>query len=99
GCVLFELLTGEPPFTGDTPVAVAYQHVREDPRRPSELNPQVSPALDSIVLKALSKNPANRYQSAAEMRADLVRVRAGQAPLAPTVMSGDERTALLGAGA
>jgi serine/threonine-protein kinase len=95
GCVLFELLTGEPPFTGDTPVAVAYQHVREDPRRPSELNPQVSPALDSIVLKALSKNPANRYQSAAEMRADLVRVRAGQAPLAPTVMSEDERTALL----
>jgi serine/threonine-protein kinase len=95
--VLFELLTGEPPFTGDTPVAVAYQHVREDPRRPSELNPQVSPALDAIVLKALSKNPANRYQSAAEMRADLVRVRAGQAPLAPTVMSEDERTALLAA--
>ena len=68
GCVLFELLTGEPPFTGDTPVAVAYQHVREDPRSPSEVNPQVTPALDAIVLKALSKNPANRYQSAAEMR-------------------------------
>jgi eukaryotic-like serine/threonine-protein kinase len=95
GCVLFELLTGEPPFTGDTPVAVAYQHVREEPRRPSELNPQISPALDAIVLKALSKNPANRYQSSAEMRADLVRVRSGQAPLAPVVMSEDERTALL----
>jgi serine/threonine-protein kinase len=95
GCVLFELLTGEPPFTGDTPVAVAYQHVREDPRRPSELNPSVTPALDAIVLKALSKNPANRYQSAAEMRADLVRVRSGQAPLAPVVMSEDERTAML----
>ncbi len=95
GCVLFELLTGEPPFTGDTPVAVAYQHVREDPRRPSELNPQIGPQLDSVVLKALSKNPANRYQSAAEMRADLVRVRSGQAPMAPTVMSEDERTAMM----
>ena len=99
GCVLFELLTGEPPFTGDTPVAVAYQHVREDPKRPSEVNPQVPPALDAVVLKALSKNPANRYQSAAEMRTDLVRVRNGEPPLAPAVMSEDERTAMLTAGA
>ena len=88
GCVLFELLTGEPPFTGDTPVAVAYQHVREDPRSPSELNPQVTPQLDAIVLKALSKNPANRYQSSAEMRADLVRVRVGAAAARA---GGDER--------
>ncbi|GAA2868685.1 Stk1 family PASTA domain-containing Ser/Thr kinase [Pseudonocardia halophobica] len=95
GCVLFELLTGEPPFTGDTPVAVAYQHVREDPRRPSDVNPQIPPSLDAVVLKALSKNPANRYQSAAEMRTDLIRVRNGQQPLAPMVMSEDERTALL----
>jgi eukaryotic-like serine/threonine-protein kinase len=95
GCVLFELLTGEPPFTGDTPVAVAYQHVREDPRRPSDVNPRISPALDAVILKALSKNPVNRYQSAAEMRQDLLRVRNGQQPLAPMVMSEDERTALL----
>ncbi|RTL71013.1 MAG: Stk1 family PASTA domain-containing Ser/Thr kinase [Pseudonocardiaceae bacterium] len=95
GCVLFELLTGDPPFTGDTPVAVAYQHVREDPRHPSQLNPDVPPELDAIVLKALSKNPINRYQSAAEMRSDLIRVRNGQRPQAPLVMSDDERTALL----
>ncbi|MEJ3658309.1 Stk1 family PASTA domain-containing Ser/Thr kinase [Actinomycetes bacterium KLBMP 9759] len=95
GCVLFELLTGEPPFTGDTPVAVAYQHVREEPRRPSDVNPSIPTALDSVVLKALSKNPANRYQSAGEMRSDLVRVRSGQSPMAPAVMSEDERTAML----
>ena len=98
GCVLFELLTGDPPFTGDTPVAVAYQHVREDPRLPSEVNPSVPAALDAVVLKALSKNPLNRYQSAAEMRSDLVRVRSGQSPMAPLVMSEDERTAMLAAG-
>jgi eukaryotic-like serine/threonine-protein kinase len=97
GCVLFELLTGEPPFTGDTPVAVAYQHVREEPRRPSELNPSIPSTLDAVVLKALSKNPLNRYQSAAEMRADLVRVRNGQSPMAPLVMSDDERTAMIAA--
>ncbi|MBB5922829.1 serine/threonine-protein kinase [Actinoalloteichus hoggarensis] len=96
GCVLFELLTGEPPFTGDSPVAVAYQHVREDPRRPSEVNDQISPALDAIILKAMSKNPANRYQSAAEMRADLVRVLSGQRPNAPMVMTDEERTTMLG---
>ncbi|ACU33995.1 Stk1 family PASTA domain-containing Ser/Thr kinase [Actinosynnema mirum] len=95
GCVLFELLTGEPPFTGDSPVAVAYQHVREEPKSPSSLNPKVSPALDSIVLKAMAKGPANRYQSAAELRADLVRVLSGQRPSAPVVMTSEERTALL----
>ncbi|MEV0696380.1 Stk1 family PASTA domain-containing Ser/Thr kinase [Saccharopolyspora sp. NPDC050389] len=95
GCVLFELLTGEPPFTGDSPVAVAYQHVREEPRKPSDVTPTTPASLDAVVLKALSKNPANRYQSAAEMRADLVRVLSGQRPKAPMIMSEDERTAML----
>ncbi|HVQ50694.1 MAG TPA: Stk1 family PASTA domain-containing Ser/Thr kinase [Mycobacterium sp.] len=95
GCVLYEMLTGEPPFTGDSPVAVAYQHVREDPVPPSQRHKDISPELDAVVLKALAKNPDNRYQTAAEMRSDLVRVHSGEAPEAPKVFTDAERTSLL----
>ncbi|MEI4271673.1 Stk1 family PASTA domain-containing Ser/Thr kinase [Klenkia sp. LSe6-5] len=97
GCLLYELVTGAPPFTGDSPVAVAYQHVREDPRTPSSINPAVPAELDAVLLKAMSKNPANRYQSAAEMRSDLLRAVAGQRVEATPVMGDAERTSYLGA--
>jgi eukaryotic-like serine/threonine-protein kinase len=98
GCVLYEILTGDPPFTGDTPISVAYQHVREDPVPPSERHEGISPDLDAVVLKALAKNPENRYQTAAEMRADLVRVYNGETPEAPKVLSGADRNSLFSSG-
>ena len=96
GVLLFELVTGSPPFTGDSPVAVAYQHVRENAPPPSTINPDVPRELDAIVLKAMAKNPANRYQSAAEMRADLIRAINGRPVSAEPVMLDDEVTTVLG---
>jgi eukaryotic-like serine/threonine-protein kinase len=78
GCVLFEMVTGRPPFPGDSPVTVASKHVLEQPTPPSQINYDVSPDLDAVILRALAKNPANRYQSATEMREDLERVKRGQ---------------------
>ena len=77
GCLLYELLCGRPPFTGDSPVAIAYQHVRENPVPPSRVDPDVPAWADAIVLKAMAKAPADRYQTAADMRADLQRAASG----------------------
>jgi serine/threonine-protein kinase len=78
GVVLYEMLAGRPPFTGDSAMAVAYKHVQETPPPPSSLNHDVPPPLDAVVMRALAKNPANRYQTAGEFRDDLQRVVAGQ---------------------
>ncbi len=97
GCMLYELLCGTPPFTGRSPIVVANKHVREAPRPPSERRAGIPRDLDAVVLKALSKNPMNRYQTAAEMRTDLRRAVAGLTVAATPVMSEQERNALHGA--
>ena len=87
GCLMYELLTGRPPFQGDSPVSVAYQHVREQPVPPSQIDPLVTPGMDAVVLKALAKDPNDRYQTAGAMRADVARLLAGQDVLARPPMT------------
>lgn len=77
GIVLYEMLTGRAPFEGENPVAIAYKQVREDPLPPSMVNPDISPELEAVVMKALAKNPENRYQNSLEMRSDLERCLEG----------------------
>ena len=77
GVLLYEMLTGKPPFTGDTAVSVAYQHVSESPVPPSMINSSVSLAMDSVVLKALAKDRAARFQTAADFRVALTKAVSG----------------------
>jgi serine/threonine protein kinase len=97
GCLMYELLTGRPPFTGDSPVAIAYQHVRENPVPPSVVDPDIPSWADAIVLKAMAKDPGDRYQSAAEMRMDVQRAMNGMAVAAPTRLDAYGRTQAMGA--
>ena len=90
GCLLYELLTGRPPFVGDSPVSVAYQHVREEAPAPSTLDPEISPEIDAITLKALCKPVDERYQSATEMRSDIARALEGKEVLAAPVVGATE---------
>ncbi len=78
GVVLYEMVTGVAPFTADSPVSVAYKHVREAPVAPSRLNPEVPGSLDRIILTAMSKDVVTRYQSAEELRGDLLRFERGR---------------------
>jgi predicted Ser/Thr protein kinase len=94
GCCLYEMLTGTVPFRGATPVAIAYRHVREDPAPPRLLNPDVPPSLEAVCLKAMAKRPEDRYQTAAEFRADLVRARAGQRTAAGPAAAGAATAAM-----
>ena len=101
GCVLYEMLAARPPFSGDSPVAVAYKHVQEPPVAPSRINPNIPPALEAIDLKLLAKDPGQRYASAEDLRSDLRRFLEGQPVLAAGFIAGGAGAAagvVIGAG-
>ena len=93
GVVLYEMVTGQPPFAGDNPVTIAYKHVREQPVPPRQLNPAIPAAFEAIVLQAMAKDPADRYTSAEELRADLVRYQQGRTVMANPVVWAEQEPA------
>jgi serine/threonine-protein kinase len=86
GCMLYELLVGEPPFAGDSMVRIVFQHISEPPTPPSEANLDLSADIDAVVLKALAKDPADRYQSAADMKTDIQSILNGHPPAATKLL-------------
>jgi len=94
GVVLYELLTAQPPFAGESPVAVAYQHVEKTPPKPTDLDPAIPRGLEAVVLKAMAKKPAERYQTADDLRRDLRRLLEGQVP---AIVTDDAPTRLMAA--
>jgi tRNA A-37 threonylcarbamoyl transferase component Bud32 len=80
GCVLYEMLTGRKPFTGDSALAIAYKHVREDPTPPSQVNPDIPPELEAVVTTAMAKDPAQRFPSGGAMQEALSAAATGEMP-------------------
>ncbi|MGO8875971.1 MAG: Stk1 family PASTA domain-containing Ser/Thr kinase [Acidimicrobiales bacterium] len=99
GVVLYEMVTGRAPFLADTPVAIAYKHVSEAPVPPRELEPRLAPALEAVIMRALAKNPADRYATAEDLHADLQRFMQGAPVLAPMVLTGMATQAIPAGGA
>ncbi|MEU6799721.1 protein kinase domain-containing protein [Streptomyces neyagawaensis] len=88
GIMLFQLTTGRLPFEADSPLAIAYAHVQEEPVAPSSINRSLPPAVDALVARALKKNPNERFPSAEAMRDECLRVAASLQPVAPSIVPG-----------